>query len=191
MREPAAIIVEVSSNYPKLFQGIQKYADYINYLMDEQTFSQFYLEIVSDGLLYIYKDWATFQMINRPYRDFQLRQFQKRFKETIEPDLLLGQSLTADTFPTNGITLFFKTSCTNKDQVLQTGELHFRSFFEEGVEIGHDAEGDISVRFKEFEALSKYTFLISSMLSGLIQVKATGTKKKEPLMKVETTIKKK
>lgn len=173
------IYITLTSDHPEIFQTIQKNAPYINHLMESQTESQFYLEVIEKGLLYIYNDFAIFKLLNQPFTPRQVLHYIKRSKLIEELDHIFPYYLRKEKFPKEGIRIFFHTDSDPKDEIIRLGHKHFTSLLGDKAVIITISSGDLEIRFKTFDQFSLYLTLMASMLTGIFRKIPTLRKSKE------------
>ncbi|WP_457558722.1 hypothetical protein [Candidatus Harpocratesius sp.] len=163
------IYVSITSDHPEIFQKIQKNADYINHLLEKQIGSQFYLEIVEKGLLYIYNDFSVFKMLNQPFSSRQVLRFSKQSKKFDDIKSIFPFYLSEKSFPKAGIKIFFHTISEPKEKIISIGKNHFKSLFGDRVSINSNKPGDLILHFHNFYDFSLYLVLLASFLAGIFK----------------------
>ncbi|MCF2139170.1 MAG: hypothetical protein K9W44_03870 [Candidatus Lokiarchaeota archaeon] len=163
------IYISITSDHPEIFQKIQKNAAYINHLLEKQIGSQFYLEIIENGLLYIYNDLTIFEMLNQPFSSRQVIRFSKQSKKFDEIKSIFPFYLNEKSFPKAGIKIFFHTISKPKEKIISIGQNHFKSLFGDRVSIDRNKKGDLILHFHNFYDYSLYLALLASLLAGIFK----------------------
>jgi hypothetical protein len=163
------ILVIVTSDHPEIFQNIQKNAAYINHLMTKQTNAKFFMEVIDQGLLYIYDDWETFELLNQPFNSRDVARFTKRAAAMEDFRHIFPLYLTEDTFPPEGIEVFFHTESPRKAEIVEIGKRQFASLLGEFCEISIRKSGDLALHFTTFMGFSLYLALMASLMQGIFR----------------------
>jgi len=163
------IYIKISSDHPEIFQKIQKNAPYINHLLNQQTNNKFFLEVIENGLLYIYHDFSVFYLLNQPFTARQVSTFIKKSKKVHEFRDIFPFYLDESTFPSDGIKIYFQTTSEPKNKIIQVGKAHFYSLFKNNVRISQNIEGDLYIHFLDVQQFSLYLALMASLLAGIFK----------------------
>ena len=163
------IYVKLTSDHPEIFQNIQKNAFFINHLMEKHTQSQFYLEVIQNGMIYIYNNMEIFKLLNQPFTPRQVLRFIKRSDSITELERIFPYYLTADSFPTSGITIFFHTESSPRETIVEMGRAQFQSLLKDHARITTTNTGDLSIPYADFDGFSLYLTLMSSLLTGIFR----------------------
>ena len=169
------IYLKVSSDYPGFFGNVQKYVDLINHQMNVETKGGFYVEIVEDGLIYIYNDFATYKKTNQQFSPQQITHFLQTHEAIIPPENLMKGIITRENFPKGGITITFLAQTEPKDKYLFIKEAHLRSFLIKGVSIHSKSADDLIVVFHTYDSLLFYYKFIVALFGGLSQLPQTSS----------------
>ena len=167
--DEAQIILKLTSDFPGLFENIHKYIDLINHLMSKETDNGFYLEIVAEGLIYIYDNLSIFKLTNPEFSSQQINNFLNSHEAVLPPKKLLGGNITPDNFPKAGVSLNFIVQTDPKDTILVIKEAHLRSFLAKGVSTHAKASNDLIITFHTYESLLMYSKFLVAFFSGLSQ----------------------
>ncbi|MHA1519928.1 MAG: hypothetical protein ACTSRK_07065 [Promethearchaeota archaeon] len=163
------IYVTISSDHPEIFANIQKHATYINHLIEEQANSQFFVEVIQNGLLYIYNDMEIFKLLNQPFTPRQVLRFIKKSDSITGLERIFPYYLTRESYPASGLTIFFRTESSPREEITKMGEKHFRSLLKDHARIYVTNTGDLSIYFPTFDGFSLYLTLMASLLTGIFQ----------------------
>ncbi|MHA1675090.1 MAG: hypothetical protein ACTSYI_15845 [Promethearchaeota archaeon] len=163
------IYVRLTSDHPEIFQNIQKNAFFINHLMEKHTQSQFYLEVIQNGLLYIYNDMEIFKLLNQPFTPRQVLRFIRKSVSITGLERIFPYYLTKESYPSSGLTIFFHTDSSPRETIVEMGRSQFQSLLKEHALITTTNSGDLSIHFSKFDGFSLYLTLMASMLSGIFQ----------------------
>ena len=163
------IYVRLTSDHPEIFKNIQKHAPYIHHLMEGGTRAQCYLEVIQNGLLYIYNDMEIFKLLNQPFTPRQVLRFIRKSDSITGLERIFPYYLTRESYPTSGLTIFFHTDSSPRETIVEMGRAQFQSLLKGHALITTTNKGDLSIHFSNFDGFSLYLTLMASMLSGIFQ----------------------
>ncbi|WP_371805076.1 hypothetical protein [Candidatus Lokiarchaeum ossiferum] len=162
------IIINFTSNFPHLFGNMQKYLPLINHLLSEETQNKFYIETTLDGLVYIYQDFNTFFLMNKPYPPEKIIKFTENHELELDPKVLPSNIINRDNFPPNGVHFQYKIFGENKEKISDMIFAHFKSFLYDDVSIVNNPNYDLTLKLHKFENIALYNQMVSSMYSGIL-----------------------
>ena len=173
------IIIKFTSDFPHLFNNMQKYLPLINNLLQDETQNKFYMETIHEGLLFIYKDFQTFFLMNKPYPVEKFTKFMEMNKTQIQinPFSLFENIIDESTFPKSGVQFRYKIYCAKKEEIADLLFLHFQSFLHEDVERLEHPEFDLILLLNSFASIVVYNNLVVSMYSGILTQEIKSTEK--------------
>ncbi len=161
------IMVKFSTNYPGLFRNVSKFILYLNTLFSRGTKGNFYIEIVEDGNLYIYKNKATFELLNPKISRTEISSLIKNKKLDFSPDMLIDGIINKQTFPEHGIDFQYNFFGAHK-QYSYNKQLSFhQNFFGEGLKISTSKKYDLILSIMDFDDFYLYIQQIALLASGL------------------------
>ena len=171
MENSERIIVKFSSNFPGLFRNVQKFLLYLNNLFSQETKGDFFIELVEDGILYIYKNQATFDLLNPQYSHVEISQMIKE-KETelpLSPEMLLDGVIDHETFPEEGIELQYNFYSTKQKEYAYNKLLSFhQELYGESITLSFSEKFDLILGIKKFDDFYIYVQLIALMANGIV-----------------------
>jgi hypothetical protein len=150
---------------------MQKYLPLINNLLQDETQNKFYMETIHEGLLFIYEDFQTFFLMNKPYPVEKFMNFLIVNKSLLNPFLLFENILSPSNFPEKGVQFRYNIYSSKKEENAHLLFLHFESFLHDDVKRLRDPEFDLILLLKSFESIVKYNSLVVSMYSGILTQK--------------------
>lgn len=163
------IYIKITSDHPEIFQNIQKNAPLINHYISQNTNDKFYLEVIENGLLYIYHDFSVFSLLNQPFTERQVRNFISKSEKFHEFRNIFPFYADGSSFPSEGIRIFFHTTSEPKEKIIQTGKSHFYSLFKDRVRISQELDGDLVLHITKVDDFTLYLSLIMSLLAGIFK----------------------
>ena len=169
--DSSQIIVKFSSNWPTLFKNLQKYSSFITHAVSQETQSQFTLEVIEDGVIYIYNNLDIFKAMNVAYTPEFITQASQKVSLLLDPDKLLEGVVDDYSFPPEGIHFQFKYTCSPeiKDEVRTLMERHYKGAVgADHIESFRSDEFDLIIRYRTLTALKSYIKVISLIISGLL-----------------------
>ncbi len=166
------ILLEFTSNWPSLFSNIPKYISFISNLLTNESRSQFFLEVVENGVIYIYNDLTTFKRMNRLYSSDLINKYEKTIGTALDPYELIDDKLTLSSFPEKGLDYQFKFYLNPDllDEVVRIKKSHYKSYLGSEIEFKESEEFDMVVHFKTFNAVLMHHKVICLILKGLLNV---------------------
>lgn len=162
------IIINFTANFPHLFGNMQKYLPLINHQLSQETQNKFYIEITLNGLVYIYEDFNTFILMNKPYPPDKIHKFTQNHELELDPTVLRSNIINQDNFPQDGIHFQYKIYGENKEKISDMIYIHFKSFLFEDVSIVDNPDFDLTLKLHKFENIALYNQMVSSMYSGIL-----------------------
>ena len=162
------ILINFTSNFPNLFDNMQKFLPLINHKLREETQNNFYIETTLNGLVYIYEDFQTFFLMNKPYSPEKINRFAKLHKLELDPGVLFNGILTTENFPENGIQFQYEIFAKTKLKIVEMLHSHFKSFLFNDVSIIDDPKFDLVLKIAKFENIVLYNQMVSTMSSGIL-----------------------
>ena len=168
--DSSQIIVKFTSNWPTLFTNVQKYSAFLTHMVLQETQAQFTLEVIEDGVIYIYNNMDIFKRMNLPYTPEFIAQASQTVAIRLDPEKLLENVVDETSYPPEGICFQFKYTCSPAriDQVRTLMEHHYKSVLGDDIESFHTDAYDLVIRYKNFAALKFYIKVISLITSGLL-----------------------
>jgi hypothetical protein len=168
MSDSDRIIVKLTSDYPPLFKNINKYVSYLNSIIEDQTQSGQFIEKIEDGLLYIYRDLDTFTRINQPYHPFiPGDQIKKPYIPQKRENFFLKDIIDVNSFPKEGIRLFFETKSLPQQQILSVFENFIKNLRTPGIIISYSEPSKLAIYFTNFDGLEEYSIAVMSLFPKL------------------------
>ena len=165
------IIVKFTSNWPTLFKNLQKYSSYITHAVSQETQSQFTLEVIEDGVIYIYNTMDIFKQMNQVYTPEFIIQASQNMTLRLDPDKLLEGVVDDYSFPPEGIHFQFKYTCSPeiRDEVRALMERHYKGAVgADYIESFRSDKFDLIIRYKSLTALKSYINVMALIISGLL-----------------------
>lgn len=166
--KPNQILINFTSNFPHLFGNMQKHLPLINHLLSKETQNKFYVETTLDGLVYIFEDFATFFIMNKPYSPKRIRDFLIDHQLEVDPRVLSEDIINNKNFPVDGVKFQYQIFATNKDEIAEFIFTHFKSFLFDDVSLVKDPDFDLVLKLHRFENIVLYNQLVSTMYSGIL-----------------------
>ena len=162
------IIVKFSSNYPNLFRNVSKSILYLNTLFSQETDEKFFIETIENGILYIYQNEQTFDILNPQTSPAEIMRLIKDNELQFNPEMLIDGIIDKQTFPETGLNFQYNIYCTNKQQVYNKLLEFHQSFFGENIKIGASAKYDLILTITDFDILYLFVQVIALMANGKI-----------------------
>lgn len=161
------MILELTSSFDNLFKNIQKNVDYLNYLLDKQMQSMFYLEMFQNGILYVYKDFEILKSLNLPLTKRNLTELQNSdFKVA---DFYLNNVLDEKTFPETGITIYYRVIDEPKIDTVLLLKKYFESYNNPEIQLIEKNSDTLQVKFCNFHAIRLYAQRLGRLRDDLMK----------------------
>jgi hypothetical protein len=160
------ILVELTSDFPNMFQNVQKFAGYINHLMSIQTHSLFFVEIIQNGFIYIYNDFELFSLLNPIMRKAEL---EKIIAENFpNAGFFLGGVFTNQSYPIGGLTIKYKVYAADPGPALEILFRFFASFHCSSIVSSKVDGSTLIVNFTSFRSLQMYADHLGALLHQML-----------------------
>ena len=168
------ILLKFTSSWPTLFSNLPKYIAFINNLLTNESRSQFFVEVLENGVLYIYNNFLTYKRMNQLYTPKSIEKYLQTLGTAIEPKVLRDDNLTPSSFPKTGIDYQFNFYLEShlREEALKIKKAHYKSYLGANIEYRESQEFDMVVHFKNFEAVLLHHKFICLMLMGLLNVQS-------------------
>jgi hypothetical protein len=167
------IIVQVTTDYPALLDPIKKYINYLQSTINQQTNLALYIEIIENGLIYIYRDLESFKKLNRPYKPMvENPDIRLRSPETVQKlrskDLFFLQNVPLEfNFPIQGIQVIFTTITGPKDVINAHYEQFFSEIKDDGLKLIKKDSNTLIAHFSSYSAIVDYLKAVQSLFPNL------------------------
>lgn len=170
MKNSGQIIVKFSSNFPGLFRNVQKFILYLNNLFAQETKGDFYIETVKDGVLFIYKNQATFDALNPQYTKAQIAKLSKNVELQLSPEMLLKGIINEETFPDHGIDFQYNFYTADKEYAYNKLLGFHQGIYGKNIILSFSKEYDLILAIKNYEDFLLYVQLIALMANGIAPI---------------------
>src|SRR6056297_2992536 len=163
------VYLEITSDYNGLFKNVHKFSSYINHLLNKRTSSQFYLETIHNGIIYIYKNLELMEALNTPLRKSQLRQILD--SDMNGAALFLRDVVTEKRFPKEGIYVKFKIHAHSQQirRALTGLSRYFNSYRTSEVKAFEGGSNAILIHFTTFHSLNLYAQRLGILLKEILE----------------------
>ncbi|MCK5345005.1 MAG: hypothetical protein KAR20_16455, partial [Candidatus Heimdallarchaeota archaeon] len=134
--------------------------------------SQFFVEVLENGVLYIYNDFLTYKRMNQLYTPKSIEKYLQTLGTVIEPTVLLDDNLTPSSFPEGGIDYQFNFVLAShlREEAIKIKKEHYKSYLGSNIEFKESPEFDMVIHFHNFNAVLLHHKVICLMLMGLLNV---------------------
>jgi len=168
MENSDQIIIKFSSNFPGLFRNASKFILYLNTLFAKESKGSFFIETLGDGLLYIYNNKETFDLLNTKTSPSKMVDLIKNTELKLNPEMLIDGIIDKSTFPESGVD-FQYNFYTNQKQHFYRELLSFhQSLYKEGIKIITSEKYDLVFTIKNFDDFFLYIQNIALLANGII-----------------------
>ena len=169
MENSEQIIVKFTSSFPGIFRNVQKFILYLNTLFAQESQGDFFIETVEDGILFIYKNTATFDLLNPQYSKVEITRLIKKTEEELHlsADMLLEGIINKDTFPKQGIEFQYNFYTNQKDYAYNKLLGFHEGLYGESITLSFSEEFDLILSIKNYEDFYLYVQLITLMANGI------------------------
>ena len=150
------IIIKFSSNYPGLFRNASKYILYLNTLFAKESKGSFFIETVDDGLLYIYDNEKTFDLLNVKTSPAEMSSLIKNSELKLRPEMLIDGIIDKSTFPEMGIDFQYNLYTKQKQHVYNELLNFHQCLYEKGITIKPSEEYDLVLTINNFDDFFLY-----------------------------------
>lgn len=168
MESQNQIIVKFSSNYPGLFRNVSKYILYFKHTISQESKGSFYIEIVEDGILYIYQNITTFDLLNPRTSRAEISKLINGNELQLNPDMLIDGIVDKQTFPEHGIDFQYNFYTKQKQQVSDTLLSFHQSLYGDNIKISSSTDYDLILSIMDFDDFYQYVQVIALMANGIV-----------------------
>jgi len=163
------ILLEISSDDPRVFKKLKNYASYINEVLSAQTESGLYIEDMASGFLFIYKNAEILRKMNDPRHPYvqngdELESFNTSPQSIDETEnnkkapssFFLDNDIYEENFPEDGINMYYSLKTTEDEKILKVFE-DFINFNEnKNFTMKRMEDNTLKVTFHSYPAFLEY-----------------------------------
>lgn len=160
------LYIRIVSNFHSLFYNVQKNLSFLNHNILRQTQSQLFLEDIQGGLLYVYKNFELFALLNQPLSSTTLKKLQKSDMQGAA--FFFGKNLSAANYPAEGIKITFTVSGIAIKETIALYLSYFQSYHEPSIVVKQAAPDTIEVNFTQYLGLQLYAQRLSRFLTDFM-----------------------
>lgn len=170
MENSERIIVKFSSNFPKVFQNVQKFILFLNNLFAQESKGDFFIETVEDGILFIYKNIAIFDLLNPQLTEADINKLikEKGAELQLSPEMLLEGVMSKDTFPDQGIDFQYNFYTKQKEYAYNKLLGFHQGLYGDRITLSFSEKYDLILSINNFEDFYLYVQLIALMANGVV-----------------------
>ena len=168
MENSDQIIVKFSTNFPGLFRNVSKYILYLNTLFAKESKGSFYIEIVEDGILYIYQNMTTFDLLNPQTSRAEISSLINSKELQLNPDMLIEGIIDKQTFPEHGIDFQYNFYSSHNQHAYNKLLSFHQSIYRENVKISTSRKYDLILSIKDFDDFYLFVQVIALMANGIV-----------------------
>ena len=172
MENSARFLIKFSSNFPGLFRNVQKFILYLNTLFSQEvqeSKGDFYIETVDDGILLIYKNKTTFDLLNPQYSKTEIISMLKNKDLPLSPEMLLDGIIDKQTFPDQGINFQYNFYTKEKEYAYNKLLNFHQGLYGNRITLSFSEKYDLILSINNFEDFYLYVQLIALMANGMTQ----------------------
>ena len=168
MENSERIIVKFSSNFPGVFRNVQKFILYLNNLFTQESKGDFFIEAVEDGILLIYKNMSTFDLLNPQYSKAEIYNLINDQEMQLSPEMLLEGIIDRETFPKEGIEFQYNFYTKQKEYAYNKLLKFHQGLYGDRITLSFSEKYDLILSIKNFEDFYLYVQLIALMANGIV-----------------------
>lgn len=165
-----SLVLKFTSDHPEIFKNVQKHNNFINNHLSNATHSQFYLEVIENGLLYFYENFEIFRVVCVAMKYSHILKIAQNRDLLIDPETLLKDAMDESLFPAEGLNFFFEITC-HRDLYAEAQNVtaaHFTAPLGEDVQVSYPPETSVKVHFSTYSSFYRYIYLLCLLISGII-----------------------
>jgi hypothetical protein len=123
------VIIQLTTDYPPLLARVIKFANAINDAYSRMLNGELFIEVIENGILYIFKDWDAFVKIHKPIPKIPELIKKRLFKINPEDEVsILGNELRSPlNYPENGIRYILTSSSNPIEEMFPILEKYYLS----------------------------------------------------------------
>jgi hypothetical protein len=160
------IMLTLTCDYNFVLDKIRKNILYLNEVIDRQTDTGLYIEVIEGGFLYIYKNFEVMNLMNKPFEPYVIHELQKLMIKKDEEDLILKNTIQPSKFPKGGVKIIFTAKTEPKMKVLKVFHSFFKSIQAPNLEL-KIVNDKLIAYFPIFESFQAYTSAVQSLFPTL------------------------
>ncbi|MHA1744743.1 MAG: hypothetical protein ACTSWW_02020 [Promethearchaeota archaeon] len=170
MENSERIIVKFTSNFPRVFQNVQKFILFLNNLFAQESKGDFFIETVEDGILFIYKNIATFDLLNPQLTEAEINKLikEKEAELQLSPEMLLEGVVSEDTFPDQGIDFQYNFYTKQKEYAYNKLLGFHQGLYGDRITLSFSEKYDLILSINNFKDFYLYVQLIALMANGIV-----------------------
>ena len=164
------IILRITSalNHKSIFKNFIKYNSLLNYCFEKQPISKLYIEAIENGLVVVFKSYKGFLEFLPIYSEQKINTIKQNFVNRDENYFQLSSDFSVQSFPENGLDIFFSPISEYSNDLVDHLILHFHSLNIKDIEISRKNSFKIIVKFKNMNSLIEYRNIIEYFINRKI-----------------------
>jgi hypothetical protein len=156
------ITLKLTCEVPDIFLKVHKSVDYFNHLLGRSTNSQFYLETISNGLIYFFSSFEVLEAVTIPFSNIERKRLHAMGDHGLE--FLFGDFFLNNPFPENGIIVKYEYAGSSIDQIRERLNAYFLSYECKNIQIAHVKPNRVDVIILGLDGMRLYANRLSQIL---------------------------
>lgn len=167
------ILVKLIVDFPLILEPIKKYINYLQSIINEQTQVAIFIEIIENGLLYIFRDYETFKRLNQPYQPLienpeLIIKSPKSIQNLSSNEIFLLKDVPLkDNFPEHGIKITYTAISEPKAEIIEILTRFFNEIKDSGLILKKEQSDVLIACFNTFSAFVDFMKAIQSLFPNL------------------------
>ncbi len=148
--------ITTSLKYKSIFRNFIKYNSLLNHYFERQQISKLYIEAIENGLIVVFKSYNGFLKFLPVFSEAEINDVKQIFMNREKNKFNISEDLSFDTFPENGLEIFFSPISEHSNDLVDHLILHFKSLNIKNIEIIRKNSFKIIIKFKNLKSLIVY-----------------------------------
>ena len=164
------IILRITSSlkHKSIFRNFIKYNSLLNYCFEKQQISNLYIEAIENGLVVVFKTYKGFLKFLPVFSEAEIEMVKQNFVNREKNQFKISDDLSVQTFPKNGLEIFFSPISEHSKILVDHLILHFKSLNIKDLEINLKNSIKIIAKFKSLKSLIEYRNYIEYFINRKI-----------------------
>jgi len=167
MKNSDQIFVVFTSNFPGLFRNVSKFILYLNTLFTQESDGGLYLEMVDEGILYIYQNKTIFDSFNPHTSKAEISKLISDNDLQLKPGMLIEGIIDKHTFPEGGIEFRYNFHGSHNQHAYNKLLSFHQSLYGENIRISNSSEHDLILSIRKFDDFYLFVKQMALLANGI------------------------
>ncbi len=140
----------------------------MNYYFDKQPISNLYIEAIENGLIVVFRSYKGFLKFLPVFSESEINDIKQIFMNREKNYFKISDDFPNNSFPKNGLEIFFSPISKNSNDLVDHLFLHFKSLNFKDADISRKNSFKVTVKFKSLDSLIEYRNFIEYFINRKI-----------------------